>query len=416
MSKKYDLIIVGGGAGGLSGGVFAVKAGLKVLIVERLNKAGRKIVATGGGRCNLTRDIPVGELLEGYFGKKTFVRSAIYSLLPQQIMTFFESLGLKCVIEDGGGVYPDSYKAQDVLKVLESEYLRLGGEFEFDTQVDEILQEGYIVCGVASKGRKFFGGSVLIAGGGCSMKELGSDGSAFKLAKDVGHKVLQPLAGLVGLVVPCLNGADVPGLSLKATVQVGLGKRSEKLFGDILFTHKGLSGPVILDLSRFISQAINDNGGCEIFVSWGGYNREFWEVVIARARIGAGKKSFYNLLCEYFPKRFVSYIFSVAGGTGDIQLSELKNSYKDKVFGILVDSKFEVSRTEGFAKSMVTCGGVFTKEINPKTMQSKLAENLYFAGEVIDVDGRCGGYNLQWAFSSAHLAVKNVCAMTNRMH
>ena len=270
MSTKYDLIIVGGGAAGVAGGVFAVQAGLKVLIVERLNKAGRKIIATGGGRCNLTRDIPVGELIEGYFGKKTFVRSAIYSFLPARLMGFFESIGLKCVVEEGGGVYPESHKAPDVLAALESEYLRLGGEFEFDTQVEKVLTEDDAVCGVVGGSKKFFGRSVLIAGGGCSMKELGSDGSGFKLAKELGHRVLQPVAGLVGLVIPFLNGADVPGLSLKATVQVGSGKRAEKLFGDILFTHKGLSGPVILDQSRFISQIINENGSCEIFVSWGG--------------------------------------------------------------------------------------------------------------------------------------------------
>lgn len=408
MIECYDLIVVGGGAAGLVGGILAGRAGLRVLTVERMEKAGRKILATGGGRCNLTRDIPVVELLEGYYGKKNFIRTAIYDFQPESVIEFFKSLGLDCIREDGGGVYPASQKAVDVFRALVDGYVAAGGELALGVGVEEIRVADGAVSGVFGSGVEYRAKSVLIAGGGCSMKELGSDGSAFELARRVGHRVVQPCPGLVGLVIPVLENSGIAGISLQARVSVGSGKSAESLTGDILFTHKGLSGPVILDISRFVSREIADGLVGEIVVSWGARSKEEWKKEFLRGREEAGKKNLDGFLGNFFAKSFVGFILGFAGVDGKTTLATLKKAEFERLLTVLGECRLEVARTEGFAKSMVTSGGVDTAEINRKTMESRVVGNLYFAGEVLDVDGRCGGYNLEWAFASAKLAVKGL--------
>ena len=408
-SKASDLVIVGGGAAGLMAGVSAVRAGMKTLIIERLGSVGKKLLATGGGRCNLTRDLPIGELLDGYYGKKNFVRTAIYDFQPAEMIKFFTSLGLECVVEAGGRVFPKSSKASDVLGVLKKEYARLGGELLLGEGVSSILCDDRVCRGVVVDGCEYLAGSVLLSAGGCSMAELGSDGSGFALARELGHKVVQPSPALVGLVVADLPHDKLAGVSLPAcSVKVGSGKAAHVFQGDLLFTHKGLSGTVVLDASGIVGRLLEQNKDVKLTISFCNDSKEDWENRFTFWRKSSGVRTISAILSEYFPKRFVKYILDSSNTDESTTLAELKKISQDKIIDFLVASVLEVSRTEGFKKSYVTAGGVDTKEVFPKTLESRRVENLYFAGEVLDVDGRCGGYNLEWAFASARLVINSI--------
>ena len=404
----YDLIIIGGGASGLMSGVMAARSGLKVVIIERLRRAGRKLLATGGGRCNYTRNLSCAELLTGYYGKKNFVRQAIYNSSPECLIDFFAEIGLKSFIESAGGVYPESQRAQDVLAVLETEYSRNEGDFIFAQAVDEILSTADGVRGVMAGGQAYFARNVLLAGGGSSMQELGADGSGFLLAGAVGHNIVQPVPGLVGLVVPELSEENLAGLSLKAVLKY-VGERREDVFsGDILLTHRGVSGPVILDVSREVCRDLARKGEAFLRICWGGYSAEFWDELFFFQRRENGRQRVSSLLTGYYPRRFVEYIMRSTGvSDGGILAEFSKESYR-RLREQLVDGRFAVKKSEGFSRAMVTSGGVDTAEVNPKTMESRIIPGLYFAGEVLDVDGRCGGYNLEWAFASGRLAAEVV--------
>ena len=405
---SYDLIIIGGGAAGLMAGVYAVRSGLKVVIIERLAQAGRKLVVTGGGRCNFTRDLPCAELLDAYYGRKNFVRPAIYNFPPVTVIDFFAEIGLKSVCEPSGGVYPASQKAQDVLRVLEEAYRDSGGDFILAETVAEILLAGAGVQGVSAGGREYFARSVLLAAGGCSMEELGSDGSGFTLAREAGHRIIQPVPGLVGLVVPEMSGNALAGLSLPVVIRYGEGKKAAVFSGDMLFTHRGLSGPAVLDVSRDVCRDLAQGRESSVRVCWGDYTAEFWDKLVSAQRRENGRQRIYTLLAGYYPRRFVEYILQQAGIAGDMILAVFpKESYR-RLRDLLVESRFTVSRSEGFSRAMVTAGGVYTAEVKPKTLESRIVKGLYFAGEVLDVDGRCGGYNLQWAFASGRLAAESI--------
>ncbi len=407
--KEYDLIIVGGGAAGLMAGIWALRSGLRVMLFERLVKTGRRLLASGGGRCNYSRDIPLTELIDGYYGKKNFVRAAIYNFPPAGIQQFFSELGLESLVETGGGIYPATERAADVLSVLCNAYTHMGGEIVTGTAVNRVLVHNKRVCGIVAESISYNARAVLLAGGGCSMPELGADGSGFVLARELGHTVVPAVAGLTGLVLKDINCTLLAGVSLNGTVKIRVGKKLESYSGSIIFTHKGISGPAILDISRWVSMEVLHCGQAEICISWNQLNVEEWRRIFTQGRSDNGKKSLVCFMREYLPKRFVSYILATCGIKEDILLAELKRDYSEKLSLILGEGRLVVSRSEGLQRAMVTCGGVATTEVSAKTLQSKILQGMYFAGEILDVDGRCGGYNLEWAFASGRLAAQ-ACA------
>lgn len=403
--NEHELIIIGGGAAGLLAGVAAAQSGLRVLMIERLRQPGRRLLATGGGRCNLTRDLSCRELLAGYYDRKNFVRTAMYNFTPQALREYLAKIGLRTIVEPDGGVYPVSQQAGEVLQVLLTEYERGGGNLLCATAVEQILTAGGRVCGVRTGAEVYLAEKVLLAGGGCSMPELGANGSAFVLARELGHAIVQPVAGLVGLVIPELADDTFAGLSLEAVINYGSGKNRSVFPGAVLFTHRGLSGPAVLNLSRVVSRVIAAEGAAEITVCWGGYAISFWEEEVAQMRKKHGHRTVGSWLGGYFPRRFAEYICRKAGIDGEVTFAEFTRESCKSLLELLVQSRYAVSRSEGFARAMVTSGGVSTAEVDPRSMQSRIVPGLYFAGEVLDVDGLCGGYNLQWAFASAKLAV-----------
>ncbi len=414
MQEKWELVIVGGGAAGLVGGILARRCGLEVVILERLAKVGRKLLATGGGRCNFTRAEEPGELLRGYYEADKFVRPALYNFPPLQVREFFAGLGVGSVVEEDNRVYPRTGRADEVLGALQAEYSRLGGRLETGVRVERILVQDGVAVGVQAGEEVYRAERVLLAGGGGSMSELGSDGSGFTLAREVGHKVVPPVAGLVGLVIPELAGEALAGVALPASLSIVGAKAGDSFVGDIIFTHKGLSGPAVLDMSRLVSRKLAQGESVELEISWGGKTREYWREIVLGARAEFGRRSLKSLLLEHLPRRFVVYLLFCQGVDGEVALAELKKEAQEKVVTYLTGARYKVERTAGLAQAMVTAGGVSRAEITPKTLESRVLPGLYFAGEVIDVDGRCGGYNLQWAFAAAALAVQSIAQSLGR--
>lgn len=405
MLGKYDLVVVGGGAAGLLAGCLGSDAGYKICIIDRLQKPGRKILVSGGGRCNLTKLLSPGELINAYYDRNKFVRNAIYNFDAGSLIAYFRLLRLETVIEKDSGVYPASNKAADVYAALRGRLRENNVEIITERRVDEVLHDAGAVYGVRTGSDILLSERVLLAAGGKGRTELGADGSGFAIAEKAGHNIVSPVGGLVGLTVASPLFSGLAGTVVNGCTVECAGKKSMKFSGDILFTHKGLSGPVILDISRYVEREIYRQKKAEIVICWG-KDKKFWEAEFARYRRESGGINVENMLNKYFPRKFVSSLLKFCGINEKIRFAELKKQYMLKIISCLAEYKTEIGRLEPLSGAMVACGGVDISEINSKTLESKLVTGLYFAGEVIDVDGQCGGYNLQWAFSSAALAVK----------
>ena len=407
MQKKFDLVIVGGGAAGMLAGCLAAEAGSNVLIIERLQQGGRKILVSGGGRCNLTKLQNPAEMIRAYYNKYIFVRNAIYNFSAEDLITFFAAHGLRTVVEKEGGVYPASNKAADVYMVLLESFVSSGGSMHTGETADEIICAGGAVTGLRCGNKVYLTDKVLLAAGGKGKSELGADGSGFKLAQKAGHSIVEPVSGLTGIRVSSQICAKLAGTVVKGCMLKVGGRKQLCCFGDILFTHKGLSGPAVLNISREVSREYRKSSQVILHICWG-KERSFWEKELAAARVQNGSQNIENLLKKFFSGKFVIFLLDNCGIDHKTKIAELKKKHKLILVESIVDCKITISALEPLAKAMVCSGGVKTAEISSNTLESKLVRGLFFSGEVIDIDGECGGYNLQWAFSSAALAVRSI--------
>jgi predicted Rossmann fold flavoprotein len=407
-SKQYDVIIVGGGPAGLASAIFAARNGHKAVVLERLNSPGKKLLATGGGHCNLTNTLPL-ETFARNFGKQwRFTLPAFQNLNPQALRDFFSSLGVETESPDGFHVFPVSNKASDVLNALISECKKLGVEIMYGKPVKQIVVENGIITGVITDSGEMKSAKVIIACGGRSYPSLGSDGSGYRLAKFAGHKIIEPIPALVELHCSEKWPGSCAGIALKnIRIDVFPPKRtSESSVGDFLFTHSGISGPATLNISGTVSKLLHENNSTEIFVNFfPEKSTSDWMNDFELWQRKDGKKQILKIISEYLPRRLAE-IFCSESDCENTEASRLSRASRENLSSMLSACRLKIKGTAGFDKAMVTRGGVSLKEINPQTMESRIVKGLYFAGEVIDVDGPCGGFNLQWAFSSGHLAGK----------
>lgn len=409
-SKQYDVIIVGGGPAGLASAIFAGRNGHKAVVLERLNSPGKKLLATGGGHCNLTNTLPL-ETFARNFGKQwRFTLPAFQNLNPQALRDFFSDLGVKTESPDGFHVFPVSNKASDVLNALISECGKLGVEIMYGKPVKQLVSENSTITGVITDSGEMKSAKVIIACGGRSYPSLGSDGSGYLLAKFAGHKIIEPVPALVELHCSEKWPGSCAGIALKnIRIDVFPPKRtSEFSVGDFLFTHSGISGPATLNISGTVSELLNQTGSAEIFLNFlPGKTVSAWMNDFELWQRKDGRKQVLKIISEYLPRRLAE-IFCSESGCENTEASRLSRASREKLSSMLSSCRLRIKGTAGFDKAMATRGGVSLKEINPQTMESRIVKGLYFAGEVIDVDGPCGGFNLQWAFSSGFLAGKKL--------
>ncbi len=399
--------IIGGGAAGLLAGIAAAQNGAQVTIFEKMRLPGKKIMITGKGRCNITNACEIPEFIKNIPGNGRFLNSALHRFTNDDIVLLLESRGLQTKVERGGRIFPVSDKAKDVVDTLVKIFTEAGGKLQFDTKVIEILAKDGQVTGVKTISGVYPADAVILAAGGASYPGTGSDGGGAKLAAKLGHKIVPLRPSLVPLESDYPYVDDLQGLSLR-NVQGTLTADGEKIgseFGEMLFTHFGVSGPIILSLSNLAAKALDEGKEVELHIDLKpALSEEKLDARIQRDFTQYSKKQLANGMKDLLPQRLIPVVCDMAYLDEEKFINQISREERHRLLAALKNFCVPITSTRPLAEAIVTAGGVSVKEINPKTMESKLIRGLHFAGEVMDVDGYTGGYNLQAAFSSGHAA------------
>jgi predicted Rossmann fold flavoprotein len=396
MSRTFDLAVIGAGAAGLVAGMSAARRGASVVVLERLPRPGKKLLATGGGRCNLLND---GLSASAYSSTHPgFVSSILDRFGRADIRAFFEGLGLRLQADEAGRVYPATNQAASVLKVLLLETARLGVAIENGFDVHRIKMAGGRFRISSVDGRRFESDAAVLAGGGRSYPALGSNGSCYELAASFGHRIVTPVPSAVPLLVKSRLCHALQGqrLRVRAESRVG-GQTRQKAEGELLFAQYGLSGTAILDVSESLSVALNREGRSDAsvvvdFVPF--LSEESLRAEISRRSIGGWAPA--DLAAGLLPEKFSPVLPHFVRDDGHGAEKDLAASLKAL--------EFPVQGTRGWNEAEFTSGGVDVREVKAGTLESKLRRGLYFAGEILDVQGGRGGFNLAWAWSSGFVA------------
>lgn len=402
----YDMIIIGGGAAGLCCAGFAGRRGLSVLVAEGRERPARKILVTGKGRCNLTNNCPAEDVLKNVCGNPRFLYSAMTAFPPARTMALFESLGVPLKTERGGRVFPVSDSARDIADAL-VRFAEGAGAKIVQAKVSEILVEDGTAVGIRTRdGREYRGNRVVLAAGGMSYPGTGSDGSGFALAAAAGHTIIPPRGSLVPIHCAEACCGEMAGLSLKnVTLTLWEAGKKKPLFrelGEMLFTHQGVSGPLVLSASALMRKApgtyrlaIDMKPGLDAGQLDARMLRDFGE---------APNRDIGNVLGELLPRAFILPALAAAGAAPNRKIREITREERGRIGAVI--KRFELTPTGlgPVEEAVVTAGGVKVSEVDPKTMASKLVKGLYLAGEVLDVDARTGGFNLQIAFATGYAA------------
>lgn len=404
-----NVLVIGGGAAGLLAGIAAAQSGAQTVILEKMRRPGKKILITGKGRCNITNNCDLQEIIKNIPGNGRFLNSALRRFTNQDIVQLLEDNGLPTKVERGGRVFPVSDKAADVVDTLVKIYKNYGGKLLTDCKVKSITAEfGKITGAVTADGQKFAADAVILAAGGSSYPGTGSDGSGVKLAKALGHTIVPLAPSLVPLESDSPYIAGLQGLSLRnieGTVYAD-GKKIGSEFGEMLFTHFGVSGPIILSLSKCVAEAFA-RGAQEVELAIDlkpALDKDKLDARLQRDFMQYSRKQMPNGMKDLLPQRLIAPVLDQAFIDEEKFVNQLSRAERRRLVDVLKAFTVPITGTRPIAEAIVTAGGVSLKEIDPKTMESKLIKGLFFAGEVMDIDGYTGGYNLQAAFSTGYAA------------
>ncbi len=430
MSDRLKVVVIGGGAAGMMAAITAAGCGADVTICEQNEKLGKKLFITGKGRCNLTNESDPAAHLSQVVSHSKFLYSAENAFDANRTMDFFSGLGLKLKTERGNRVFPESDHSSDVIRALEYECRRLGVEILLNTKVKAIRTKTIVkdetnestdtdkkgrqtlyqeICTdiVLQNGNVLPADRVILASGGVSYPLTGADGSGLAMAGKAGHSVTKLYPALVPLITQENWTADLAGLSLRniaVTVKDGKKKLYEE-FGEMLFTHRGVSGPVILSASSFITKALEEGKKLDLLIDLKpALSEEVLDKRLLREIEEAKTKQLKTMMASLLPQSMIPVVCMQAGVSDTVRCCELGKKQRRALLETLKSLHLTLTGTEGFAQAIITQGGVATKEIDPKTMESKIVKHLYFAGECIDVDAQTGGYNLQIAWSTGRAA------------
>ncbi len=404
--------VIGGGPAGIIAAIRAAENGASVTLYEKNNALGRKLRITGKGRCNLTNLADINEIVKNIVGNGKFLYSALKNFSAEDTINFFENLGLKTKVERGNRVFPESDNAADVIEVLTRRLAILNVDVQFNSRVDGIFENGGKIIGVEVHKKFISADVVILATGGASYPATGSTGDGYKLAKSLGHTVTPILPALVPLEVEEDFVRELQGLSLK-NVRVTLnadGKFVEEIFGEMLFTHFGVSGPIILTLSRAVAKLLAQKVFVELAINLKpALTIEQLDARILRDFQKFQRKAIKNALIELLPSKLIPPILDLSYIDEDKKVCDVTKDERRRLLENLRGLTLTVTKTRPISEAIVTAGGIDVKEVNPKTMESKLIENFFIVGEVLDVDGYTGGFNLQaaWATGNA-VRIKNV--------
>lgn len=409
----YDVIIIGGGSAGLMAAVGAASHGAGVLLVDKGDKLGRKLGISGGGRCNVTNNKPLDELIGHLPGNGRFLYSALTRFGSGEIIAFFEGLGIRLKEEDNGRMFPASDKAKTVVDALVKESRRLGVESLVNEPVETVLYEGGRAAGIQLKsGRIIDGKAVIIATGGKSVPHTGSTGDGYAWAEKAGHTITELYPTEVPLTSgdPLIRSRELQGLSLRdvsLTVWNSKQKRVITHRGDLLFTHFGLSGPIALRCSQFVVKQLKASQHEAVLLTIDMKpNDQEDDIYRDTMQLAASepKKAAKNVLRSFLPERLLPAMFEASGLSPSTTFDQIPKQQWTALCKLIKAFPIRVNGTLSIEEAFVTGGGVHLKEIDPGTMQSKLMDGLYFCGEILDIHGYTGGYNITAAFSTGYTA------------
>lgn len=401
------ILIVGGGAAGMMASIFAARNGHEVHVFEKNEKTGKKLYITGKGRCNLTNACDMDTLFTSVCTNEKFLYSAFYGFTNQDAMNFFEEAGVKLKTERGNRVFPISDRSGDILDALRRQMKKSGVQVHLNTEVSDILTKDGQASGIClSDGRTIMGDAVIVATGGLSYASTGSTGDGYRFAGKLGHKVSPCQPSLVPFNIREAFVKELQGLSLKnVEIHIRSGKKElYREFGEMLFTHFGVSGPLILTASSYVGKLAAKQELSLTLDLKPALTVEQLDQRILRDFEENKNKAFKNAVSGLFPAKMTPVMISLSGIDPDKKVHEISREERQHFANLVKNLEMTITGLRGYEEAIITRGGVSVKEIHPSTMESKLVSGLYFIGEVLDLDAVTGGFNLQIAWSTAYAA------------
>ena len=408
-SKKYDLIVIGSGAAGIISAIVAAREGKKVLLLEKLSKIASKLKATGGGRCNLTNTLSNEDFMARFGRDGRFMQDALAAFDNKALVSFMDEIGVETHAPDGFRVFPTSHSSATIISALEAEMKRVGIEILCKQRVERLLLIGEHISGVKTQDKQLNAANVIVATGGLGYPVLGAEGDGYNLANELGHKVtdlspaMMPLRTKEEWVKNC-RADTIPKVELRVNL-----KKHKKLRakGDLIFTNHGIRGPVVLDFAREVTPLLKKYDEVPLLLNLTkGKNEDDIQKHFKKELQNNPSQTILELVSTLLPKPLSQELCNLAKIKSDDKYKKIDGAKRAKLISLLAWTPLTVIGHDGFKMAMITRGGISLKEIDPKTMQSRLIKGLYFCGEVMNLDGPCGGYNLQWSFASGYLAGK----------
>ena len=405
--EKYDLIVIGSGAAGIISAIVAARDAKKVLLLEKLSNISSKLKATGGGRCNLTNTLSNEDFMTRFGRDGRFMQDALTQFDNKELVKFMDEIGVETHAPDGFRVFPTSHSSATIIAGLQDEMDRVGVAVITNQKVERLLLVGKHIEGVKTQDCNYFAPHVIVATGGLGYPVLGAEGDGYTLAEELGHKVtelspaMMPLKTKESWVSECR--ADTIA---KVELRVDLKKHKKlRAKGDLIFTKSGIRGPVVLDFAREVTPLLKKYGEVPLLLNLTkGKNEEEITKHLKDKALQNPVFTIVELVSTLLPEALSLELCKLAGVDLETTLKKQVGKARAKLINILAWTPLTVNGHDGFRLAMITRGGISLKEIDPKTMQSKLVKGLYFCGEIMNLDGPCGGYNLQWSFASGYLA------------
>lgn len=408
MSK---VVIIGGGAAGMFAAIHAADKGHEVHLFEKNEKLGKKLYITGKGRCNITNACDVEDLFQAVIGNPKFLYSSFYTYTNQNVIDFFENEGLATKVERGNRVFPVSDHSSDVIRTLSEAMKKRGVHIHLNQTVGKVLQKDGAFAGIILKdGTKITGDSCIIATGGLSYPSTGSTGDGYRWAEELGHKVTERSPGLVPFETKESWVRDLQGLSLRnvnVTITDGRKKCYEE-FGELLFTHFGVSGPTVISASSIVGAKLQKKELTLTIDLKPALSEEQLDHRLLRDFEGQKNRQFKNALGGLFPAKLIPVIVELSGIVPEKQVNAISKEERRHLVQLIKHLSMTLTGVRGYNEAIITRGGVSVKDVDPGTMESKKIHNLYFAGEVLDLDAVTGGYNLQIAWSTGYMAAQEI--------